>query len=43
MSQKSSYNPEIPYNDLPLLPPGTEIENTAILKRLLRQAGHYLN
>ncbi|WP_269243503.1 hypothetical protein [Flavobacterium limnophilum] len=32
MSKKITHNPEIPYNDLPLLPPQAEIENTTILK-----------
>lgn len=27
-----TFNPERPYNDLPLLPPGTEIETRAVLK-----------
>lgn len=35
MSEKAIYNPEIPYNDLPLLPPQTEIENTVILKKTI--------
>jgi len=30
-----SYNAEIPYNDLPLLPPQAEIENTVILKKTI--------
>jgi Fic family protein len=35
MSKKITYNPEIPYNDLPLLPPKVEIENTTILKKTI--------
>lgn len=35
MSNKAHYNPEIPYNDLPILPPQTEIENTVILKKTI--------
>lgn len=30
-----AYSPDIPYNDLPLLPPKTEIETTAILKKTI--------
>ncbi len=30
-----AYNSKIPYNDLPLLPPNVEIENTAILKKTI--------
>jgi Fic family protein len=30
-----SYNAEIPYNDLPLLPPQAEIESTTILKKTI--------
>ena len=33
MSKRINYNPEIPYNDLPLLPTTAEIENTKILKK----------
>jgi Fic family protein len=29
------YNAEIPYNDLPLLPPKTEIESKVILKKTI--------
>lgn len=29
------YNPQLPYNDLPLLPPKEEIENKAILKKTI--------
>lgn len=29
------YNPQVPYNDLPLLPPKEEIENKAILKKTI--------
>lgn len=35
MSSKIIYNPEIPYNELPLLPPQKEIENNAILKKTI--------
>ncbi|MEZ7504244.1 Fic family protein [Flavobacterium sp. Arc2] len=35
MSNKSIYNPEIPYNNLPLLPPLGEIENTILLKKTI--------
>ncbi len=35
MSKKVIYNPEIPYNDLPLLPPQTEIESITILKKTI--------
>jgi len=35
MSSEIIYNPEIPYNDLPLLPPQKEIENNAILKKTI--------
>ena len=35
MSKKIKHNPEIPYNDLPLLPPQAEIENTIILKKTI--------
>lgn len=35
MSKKISYNTEIPYNDLPLLPPQAEIESTKILKKTI--------
>jgi Fic family protein len=30
-----SFNPEKPYNDLPLLPPKAEIETKAILKKVI--------
>ncbi|WP_339885348.1 Fic family protein [Polaribacter vadi] len=30
-----SYNPEVPYNNLPLLPPKTEVESMAILKKTI--------
>lgn len=30
-----AYNPNIPYNDLPLLPPKPEIENTTLLKKTI--------
>ncbi|HUH47666.1 MAG TPA: Fic family protein [Arenibacter sp.] len=35
MSSEIIYNPEIPYNDLPLLPPTKEIESKAILKKTI--------
>jgi len=35
MSEKTIYNPEIPYNALPLLPPHAEIESTNILKKTI--------
>lgn len=35
MNNKVNYNPAIPYNDLPLLPPQAEIENTIILKKTI--------
>jgi Fic family protein len=35
MSDKLKYNPSIPYNDLPLLPPKKEIESTIILKKTI--------
>jgi Fic family protein len=35
MSNKTRYNPELPYNDLPLLPPQAEIENITILKKTI--------
>jgi Fic family protein len=35
MNSKTIYNPEIPYNSLPLLPPQVEIENTVILKKTI--------
>lgn len=35
MSSKITYNPEIPYNDLPLLPPSKDIESIAILKKTI--------
>jgi Fic family protein len=31
-----SYNPEVPYNSLPLLPPTAEVESMAILKKTIR-------
>jgi Fic family protein len=30
-----NYNPEMPYNDLPLLPPTTDLESKSILKKLV--------
>ena len=35
MSSKIIYNPEIPYNDLPILPPSKDIESIAILKKAI--------
>lgn len=35
MSDKIKYNPSIPYNELPLLPPKKEIESTIILKKTI--------
>lgn len=35
MSSEIIYNPEIPYNDLPLLPPSKEIESATILKKTI--------
>lgn len=35
MDSNKKYNPEIPYNDLPLLPPQAEIENMVILKKTI--------
>lgn len=35
MDNKTLYNPEKPYNNLPLLPPEREIENTIILKKTI--------
>ena len=35
MSDTIIYNPSIPYNDLPLLPPQKKIENTVILKKTI--------
>jgi Fic family protein len=35
MSKIVNYNAEIPYNDLPLLPPQAEIESTTILKKTI--------
>ena len=35
MSSEIIYNPETPYNNLPLLPPSKEIESTAILKKTI--------
>ena len=29
-----NYNPETPYNDLPLLPPNSDLESKNILKKL---------
>ena len=35
MSKIVNYNSEIPYNNLPLLPPQAEIESTTILKKTI--------
>ena len=35
MSKEITYNPEIPYNDLPLLPPSKEVESIAVLKKTI--------
>lgn len=35
MSSKKQYNPEVPYNELPLLPPNTDFETKVILKKLI--------
>ncbi len=35
MSNRTNYNPEIAYNNLPLLPPLSEIENTVTLKKTI--------
>ncbi|WP_339919844.1 Fic/DOC family N-terminal domain-containing protein [uncultured Flavobacterium sp.] len=35
MSNKALYNPETPYNDLPLLPPMAQVENTIVLKKTI--------
>ncbi|PKO99364.1 MAG: addiction module protein [Bacteroidetes bacterium HGW-Bacteroidetes-2] len=35
MNNKVNFNPAIPYNDLPLLPPQAEIENIIILKKAI--------
>ena len=35
MSKKTPPNPEIPYNELPLLPPQADIENNTILKKTI--------
>lgn len=44
MSEKAPYNPDTPYNDLPLLAPQAEIENTTILKKKrLLPVGHGQN
>jgi hypothetical protein len=32
------YNPETPYNDLPLLPPMAQVENTIVLKKIISRA-----
>ena len=31
----ANYNPEKPYNELPLLPPNTDLETKVILKKLI--------
>lgn len=35
MSTENQYNPEIPYNELPLLPPKADFESKVILKKLI--------
>lgn len=35
MNTEKKYNPEIPYNNLPLLPPTKDIENITILKKAI--------
>lgn len=35
MNTKIKYNPKIPYNNLPLLPPNKDIESVAILKKVI--------
>jgi Fic family protein len=35
MSNKALYNPETPHNDLPLLPPMAQVENTIVLKKII--------
>ena len=35
MSEEIKYNPQTPYNNLPLLPPKAEIESTTILKKTI--------
>lgn len=35
MSTKKQYNPEVPYNELPLLPPNADFETKVILKKLI--------
>lgn len=35
VSKEIPYNPEIPYNDLPLLPPSKEVESIAVLKKTI--------
>lgn len=35
VSKEITYNPEIPYNDLPLLPPSKEVESIAVLKKTI--------
>ncbi len=35
MENKKMYNPEIPYNSLPILPPKKEMESTTILKKTI--------
>jgi len=32
MLKQTTWNPEQPYNDLPLLPPATEVETKTVLK-----------
>lgn len=35
MSTQKQYNPEVPYNELPLLPPNADFETKVILKKLI--------
>lgn len=35
MSADKQYNPEVPYNNLPLLPPNTDLETRVILRKLI--------
>lgn len=35
MSTQNQYNPEVPYNGLPLLPPNTDLESKVILRKLI--------
>lgn len=35
MTDRTTYNPNVPYNDLPILPPLHEIESTIVLKKTI--------